>query len=115
MAANTIVPGQLQPGIQLTTAAVAIVTCGVNAQNIVKRAVFTNLTGGAVTITVYVVPSGGSPGSTNTILGAYSIAANLSYVANELSNAVLNAGDTIQALASANTSINAFVWGLVTS
>ena len=115
MAANNIAPAVLQPGVQLTMAAVAIVTCPVNAQVIIKRAVFTNVTSGAITLTVYRVQSGGTPGATNTIISAYSVAAGTAYVAPEFANMVLNAGDTIQALASATASINAFVSGLLTS
>ena len=115
MAANTIVPAALQPGIQLTATAAAIITCAANTQVIVKRAVFTNVTAGAITITVYRVPSAGTPGATNTLIGDYSISANTSYVSPELANMVLNPGDTVQALASAATSINAFASGLITT
>lgn len=115
MAANTIVPAVLQPGIQLTASAVAVVTCAANTQIIIKRAVFTNVTGGAVTVTVYRVPSGGSPGATNTLISTYSVGANSAYVSPELANMVMNPGDTIQALASAAASINAFASGLITT
>ena len=106
-------PAVLQPGVQITTAAVAYVTGGVNAQTLIKRAVFTNITAGAITFTVNRVPSGGAVGATNIIIDARSIAALGTDLAPELANMVLNAGDTIQCLASANTSINFFASGFV--
>lgn len=105
----------LQAGVQITTAAVAYVTATANAQTLIKRAVFTNITGGAVTITVHRVPSAGTAGPTNMIIDARPIAGLGNDLAPELANMVLNAGDTIQCLASANTSINFFASGFVAS
>lgn len=113
---TTTTPAVLQAGTQITTGAVAYVTGGANARAIIKRAVFTNVTSGAVTITVYRVPSGGSPGATNIIIDARPVAALPGTdLAPELANMVLNAGDTIQCLASANASINFFASGYVVS
>ena len=108
-------PAVLQAGSVLTTSAVAYVTGAPNVKTLLKRTVFTNTTGGAVTITVYRVPNAGSPITGNIIIEARSIGANGTDLAPELSNMVLNAGDTIQALASAGTSINVFSSGFVTS
>lgn len=105
----------LQAGVQITTAAVAYVTGAANAQTLVKRAVFTNVTAGAITITVHRVPSGGTAGATNMIIDTRSIAALGTDLAPELANMVLTAGDTIQCLASANASINFFASGFVAS
>lgn len=112
---TTTAPAALQPGAQITTAALAYVTGGANSKAIIKRAVFTNVTSGAITITVYRVPSAGSPGATNIIIDARPIAALGTDLAPELANMVLNSGDTIQCLASANTSINFFASGYVVS
>lgn len=109
----SINPAVLQPAIVLTTGAVAVVTGPVNGQAIIKQKVFTNVTGSAVTITVFRVPNGGSAGTGNIIIDARSIAANGTDLAPELANAVLNAGDTIQAEASAGTAINFFASGFV--
>ena len=115
MSTTNVSPAVLCAATQITNAAVAYITGPANAQIIIKNAVFTNVTGGAITITVYRVASGGSPGATNTIISARSIGANATDRAPELINMVLNGGDTIQALASANTSINFTASGLATS
>lgn len=110
----SINPAVLQPAIVLTTGVVAVVTGPVNGQAIIKQKVFTNTTAGAVTITVYRVPNGGTPGTGNIIIAARSIGpAPGTDLAPELANAVLNAGDTIQAEASAGTAINFFASGFV--
>jgi hypothetical protein len=110
---TNVTPAVLQAGVVLTTSAVAYITGPANSQVIVKRAVFNNTTAGAVTFTVYRVPSGGSVGTGNQIISARSISAGGTDLAPELANMVLNAGDTVQALASAGTSINMFASGFV--
>jgi hypothetical protein len=110
---TNVSPAVLQPGAVLTASPLAYVTGQANSQVIIKRAVFTNTTSGAVTFTVYRVPSSGTPATGEIIISARSIAANGTDLAPELSNMVLNAGDTIQAEASAATSINMFASGFV--
>lgn len=76
----------------------------------IKQLTFTNTTATARTITVYLVPSGGSPSATNTIVSAMTIPptgqGHVS-LAHLFANQVLNPGDTVQALASAATAISA--------
>jgi len=112
---TNVTPAVLQAGAILTTSAVAYVTGLANVQTILKRTVFTNTTAGAITFTVYRVPSAGTPVTGNIIIDVRSIAGNSTDLAPELSNMVLNAGDTIQALASAGTSINVFSSGFLSS
>lgn len=108
-------PGVLCPATTLTSSAATYITCNANVQTIIKRAVFSNFTAGAITITAYRVISGGTAVNANIIIPARSIAAGGTDLAPELANAVLNAGDTIQCLASANTSINFTASGFITS
>lgn len=112
---TTATPAVLQPGATLGTSAGAIITAAANTTDIIKRAVFSNPTGAAVTFTVYRVPSGGSISTGAIVISARSIAAGGTDLAPELSDMVLNAGDSIEALASAASSINAFASGFVTS
>jgi hypothetical protein len=109
---TNINPSTLQPGAVLTTSPVAYVTGAANTQTIIKRAVFTNITAGAVTITVSRTPSGGSP---LVIISVRSVAGNSTDLAPELANMVLGGGDTINAFASAGASINVFASGFVAS
>lgn len=111
MAANTLTPFGVA-STQLGTSAASIRTTPVNSQDIIKRAVFTNVTGGAVTVTIYRVAAAGTAGTTNIVVDAFSVTANGTYVPAELANMVLNAGESIQCLASAATSINATISGL---
>lgn len=112
---SVTLPYVFNAGTVLTTSAVAQATCPALSQAVIKRAVFNNRTGGAQTVTIYRVPSGGAAGSGNEVVTARTIGAGQTDLAPELVNMVLNAGDTIQALASANTSINCFVSGFVVS
>lgn len=89
---------RLVPGSQLTGAAATYYTAPALTRAIVKSAQLTNTTGGAVACTVYIVPSGGAAGASNTAISARTIAAGETYNCPELVNAVIEAGGTIQAL-----------------
>lgn len=95
---------------QLTTAATTLYTAtAVRAQ--VHAATFLNTSGAGVTITLHLVPNGGSVGDANMILKAKALNAGESYKPLELVGQWLNPGDTIQALASANTAVSAMIGG----
>lgn len=96
---------------QLTTSATTIYTA-TNVRSQIHAAVFTNTTGGAITITVYLVPTGQSAAAANTVISARSLAAGETYKAIELVGQWLSASDTVQALASANTSISVMIGGI---
>lgn len=66
---------------------------------------FTNITSGSITITAYAVPQGVAPSSVNAFADAEPVAAN-SHI--DMAIPLIQAGGTLQAMASANTSINAF-------
>lgn len=68
------------------------------------RVRFTNVTGGAVLLDVYAVPSGGSAGIDNALLYQYSLAANSAL---DIDIPVISAGGTIRAKAGAASSITA--------
>lgn len=112
---TNVTPVVLQAAGSLTTSAAVYITGAANSQTIIKRVVFNNITGGALTITVYRVPAGGSALPGNQIISTRSIAANSTDLAPELAGMVLDAGDTIQALASAAASIAMFASGYVAS
>lgn len=109
----SVSPITLVQATQLPNAAAAQYTCPANSKVVVRHGVFTNTTAGAVTCTVEIVPSGGSAGDPSKILDAFSIAAHTAYVSPEIAGVVLNAGDTIQAFASAATSISANISGII--
>ncbi|HVX58076.1 MAG TPA: hypothetical protein VHA37_10245 [Candidatus Saccharimonadales bacterium] len=107
----TISPAVLQPGTTLSTSAASVITAAANTQAIVKRAVVSNPAAGAVTFTVYRVPVSGTPVASNEIIPARSIPAGGTDLCPELTNLVLNAGETVQALASTGSSLNFFASG----
>lgn len=89
---------------QLTNANATYYTA-TNVRTIIDKLTLCNTTGGAVTVTLDLVDSGGSAGVTERLLSARSINAGDTYTCPEVVGHVLNSGDTIQGLCSANTSI----------
>lgn len=66
----------------------------------------TNTSSAYVTLTVYVVPSGGSAGDSNALVSAKTLAPGESYQCPEVQGQVLSGNDTLQAVASAASSLN---------
>lgn len=100
----------IQP-VQLGVAASVIYTCPAGFKGTPKQCSVTNVNAAARTLTVYRVPSGGSPSASNTIISALTIPPSgvnggAISIAHLISNQVLAPGDTLQALASAASSLN---------
>lgn len=108
-------PKQIVSPVQLTTAAATYYTVPANTITTISAATLTNTTGGAVTATVHLVPSGGSATAANMILSARTIAAGESYNISSAIGQSLPTGATIQALAGANTSITFVASGYETN
>ena len=99
-----ITPKALIESQQLTNAN-AIYYTATNVRTIIDKFTLVNTTAGAVTATVDIVASGGTAGVASRLISARSIAAGETYTCLEIVGHIMNSGDTIQALASANTSI----------
>ena len=84
-----------------STSATTEYTAAINTRVIIDKFTATNTDSSAVTLTLYLVPSGGSAGGSNTLLSAYSIAAGATLDASMVQNHILNAGDFVSVLASA--------------
>lgn len=67
-------------------------------KRIIRAAALCNTTGAPIAATVYLVPSGGTAGATNTYISARSIGAGETYNCPELVNEGLNASGFVQAL-----------------
>lgn len=91
---------------QIAATATAYYTVGANKKARVLNLTVCNTTGAAHTYTVHRVPSGGTASATNMIISARPIAAGETQLVRELIGKVLAAGDTIQALADAATSLS---------
>jgi len=107
MAFSSITPVKLGRGAVDTTPTVTTVyTVPTLTRAIVKTIDLCNTTAAALTVTVYLVESGGTAGAANTLVPGVNVAAN--GVFQWTGTQVLNAGDTIQATASgAGITINA--------
>lgn len=81
-------------------------TAPASTRVIVDKFTATNIDSSSRTLSVYLVPSGDSASDANLVLDSVSIAANTCRDCTELKNQILNAGDTIQVLASASSNIN---------
>jgi hypothetical protein len=103
---------RLVEGSQLTTSVATYYTAPAKTTTLIKKVTATNTSGGAVSLTLYLVPSAGSSGDASTITDAKAIGAGATYEAYEAENQVLMPGDSIQALADANTSVTLMVSGI---
>lgn len=88
--------------LTLTTSASAVFTSTGNSA--VTTMYLCNYSGADVTVTVYLVASGGSASNSNIIYKNVTIAASDTYII-DTERLVLANGDTVQALASSNTSV----------
>lgn len=98
---------------QLGTSASTIYTAGVGVKALLKELVVSNISASAASFSMHVVPSGGTASSSNLMVPALSISPN-SFLTIDF-NEVLNAGDTLQAFASAATTINVMASGFEAS
>lgn len=92
-------------GAQLTVAAATYYTAPANTKTVIKRLTFCNTSANAVTVTLYLVPSAGAAGDANTIAKTKTMFGGETWSCPDAEGHVLEAGGTIQALASAGTSI----------
>ncbi|WP_110855971.1 hypothetical protein [Paraburkholderia silvatlantica] len=95
------------PATQLGAAAATLYVVPPATTTTLANVSFTNTSANPVSVTVYNVPSGGSPGAANQVVSAYSIAAGKTYVPPQLIGLNMAAGSTLQALASTASVVNA--------
>lgn len=76
-----------------------------STKTIIDKFTVTNISGGSVSINIYLVPSGQSAGDEYLIIDTLSVAANATQDITELKNHVLDTGDLIVAGASAADSL----------
>lgn len=102
--------------LQLPAAVAAQFTGPANTTTIIKRAVFTNTSAGARTVTAHVVPSGQTVSSSTMLINGQALAippgAGSGYVSPELAGVVLQPGDTLQCFADAAAGVTLAVNGI---
>lgn len=109
---TTITQVQLVAPAQLANADASVYIAPTLTTAKIGRAVFTNTTAGAVTITAGIT-TGGAIAASTTLISARSLAPGESYVSPELAGAVLPAGSAIRAFSSAATSVMFTASGLI--
>lgn len=106
-----VTPTRLVSGSQIAAVATTYYTA-TNCRARIDAMAITNTTGGAITATVHLVPSGGSAGVTNCVLSARSIAAGATLIVAGAIGQWLESGGFIQALASSATSVTLVASGV---
>lgn len=108
---TTVTQVQLVAPLQLGNADAAVYTVPTQTTAKIGRAVFTNTTASATTITAGIT-TGGALGASTTLISARPIAPGESYVSPELAGAVIPAGSTLRAFAGAATAVTLTASGL---
>jgi hypothetical protein len=108
---STVTQFQLIPPAQLPNADASAYVVPTLTTAKIARAVFTNTSGSAVTITAGIT-TGGALTAGTTMISARSLAPGEAYVSPELAGAVLPAGSAVRAYASALTSVTFTASGL---
>lgn len=106
------IPLRIIEGVALTTSAVSLYTSASSTKTLIKNLTLTNTSAAVVKVTIYLVPNGGSAGAASTITYQKNIAPGETYIAAPLINHVLEALDSIQALADTATSVTLMASGL---
>jgi hypothetical protein len=109
---TTITQVQLVAPAQLGTVDASVYTAPTQTTAKIGRAVFTNTTASAVTITAGIT-TGGALGASTTLIPARTLAPGEAYVSPELAGAVLPAGSQIHAYAGAATAVTFTASGLI--
>ena len=98
--------------MQLADADAGVYTTPTSTTAKIGRAVFTNTTASAVTITAGIT-TGGALAASTTMIPARTLAPGEAYVSPELAGAVLPAGSALRAYANAATSVTFTASGLL--
>ena len=114
---SSYLAGKILASGQVASATTNTTIYTVPALSAVKVATFslTNVTGSDVTVSVSVVPSGGSVDTTHKVVSAFVLPANDSTVVSEVAGAMLDAGVIVSIYSSAATAINYLLTGAVAS
>ena len=89
----TVIASCLYQASAVPAADTTLVTCDANTRTYIDKLTVTNTTGGAITVNVNIVASGGSVATANLMETSYSIAANTSYGFPNIVGQILNPGD----------------------
>jgi hypothetical protein len=91
---------------QIAASATTYYTAGAGVQTRIDKFTVTNPTATARTVTIYLLPSGGTASDADVVISARGINAGETYTCPEVVGQWLNSGGFIQALASAATALS---------
>jgi hypothetical protein len=117
---NLLSPNKITQGIVVSTqlsstSATSVYTVPSNSSATIKHGVLCNTSASAVTVSLSVVPSGGTASASNRIISGVSLPANSSIsLKNYLEGAQLGAGDFISVTASVVDVLTVVLTGVVT-
>ncbi|MBN9209369.1 MAG: hypothetical protein J0H96_11985 [Microbacterium ginsengisoli] len=109
---TTVTPGILASQ-QLASGDTTIYTVPANKAAKLAKLVLTNTSAAAVTVSVSVVPSGGSVDGTHRVVSGYSLAAGDSTTVTEIEGCWLGQGDLVSVNASTAAVVDVMLSGLV--
>ena len=95
----TATPKKIIPGSLLTASAATYYTAPTNTRTLIKKVTFTNNDTVARTVTLYLVPLGGTASTSNILIKAAPVGPSVTYEGFEVEGQVLEPGGFIQALA----------------
>lgn len=98
-------PKRIIAGAQLTTSTAIYYTAPTNQSCVIRRVSFTNTTGTAATVDLYLVASGGTAGASNQIVVDKVISPGETWSCPDVEGQVLAPGGTIQAQSDTNSAI----------
>lgn len=107
-----VTPARLVSGSQLTTSAVSYYT-STNAMTRIDACALTNTSGGTVTVTVHLVPSGDTAGSGNCVMKARSLTSGQTVLVSGAIGQWIDTNGSLQALASSGGAITLVASGVV--
>lgn len=106
-----VIPKKLANAQQLTNAVATYYTTPSTIVTIIDKMTLTNTSASAVSATVYLVDITGTAANSECLISALGIGAGATYTCPEIVGHILNHGDTIQALASANSALTVRISG----
>lgn len=111
-AITTVTPGILASA-QLGSGDTTVYTVPASKAAKLAKLVLTNVTGAAVTVSVSIVPTGGTIDGTHRVVSGYSLAAGDTTTVTEVEGCWLGQGDLIAVTTSAAAAVDVLVSGLV--
>lgn len=106
-----LTPKSMVNGTNLTNSAATYYTTPASTRALIKRATFCNDHTAVVTVTINLVPSGGSAAYGNQITKTRALAAGETWVCTEIENHVLEAGGFISMVASVDAKVGVRISG----